>query len=226
MKLPRRSPATNMAIALLLASGMSLFLYGVIVQRMGALVFTYLPSNLLLAWIPVLLALWLGKLLRTHLWSSWSALAVTGLWLVFLPNSFYVITDLIHLEGVYPDDLVASAVVFFAFTLTGLLLGYTSVYLVHGWLRARVGARYAFVLIAGVFLLCSLAIYIGRDLRWNSWDVLAHPTGLLFELSDRLIHPSEYGKIATVAGGFFVLLLSMYETLLRAARAVAKAPLL
>ncbi|CAN5380279.1 hypothetical protein BH09PAT4_BH09PAT4_07640 [soil metagenome] len=226
MTLPRRGPATNMAIALLLASGVSLFLYVVLVQRMGELVFTYLPSNLLLAWIPVLLALWLGKLLRTHLWSSWPALAVTGLWLIFLPNSFYVITDLIHLGGVYSDDLVASAIVFFSFTLTGLLLGYTSVYLVHGWLRARTSARRALALIAGVFLLCSIAIYIGRDLRWNSWDMLFQPSGLLFDLSDRLLHPSEYGKIATVAGGFFVLLLSMYETLLRAARAVAKAPLL
>lgn len=215
-----------MAQALLLTSGVSLLLYAVLVHRMGQFTFTYLPENLLLAWIPVGLALWLGNLLRTHLWSSWPALLVTGLWLLFLPNSFYVITDLIHLQTVYPEDLVASAVVFFAFALTGMLLGYTSVFMIHSWLRARWSARAAFLTIAGVLLVCSLAIYVGRDLRWNSWDMLANPAGLLFDLSDRLIHPSEYDKIAGVAGGFFALLLSLYYAMLRVARAVAKSPLL
>jgi uncharacterized membrane protein len=71
-----------------------------------------------------------------------------------------------------------------------------------------------------------VAIYIGRDLRWNSWDVLVSPAGLLFDLSDRLIHPTEYHVIFAVAGGFFVLLFGLYVSLLRAIRAVAKAPLL
>jgi uncharacterized membrane protein len=80
--------------------------------------------------------------------------------------------------------------------------------------------------VAVVLLVCSLAIYIGRDLRWNSWDVMLSPAGLLFDLSARLIHPSEYRTVFAVAGGFFILLFGVYAALLRAIRAAAKSPLL
>jgi uncharacterized membrane protein len=224
MKLLRRGPAADIAFTLLLASAVSLVLYALTVHRMGQLVFTYLPANLVLAWIPIFLAVWLSRLLRNQLWSSWPALFVTTLWLIFLPNSFYVITDLIHLEGVYRGDLVAASVTFFSFALTGLLLGYSSMLVVHTRLRERMAGRPALGYMAGVLLACSLAIYIGRDLRWNSWDVMVSPAGLLFDLSDRLIHPSEYHTIFAVAGGFFILLFGLYFALLRALRVAAKAP--
>lgn len=224
MKTLRHGPGFEITLALAVASGVSFVLYGLIVHRAGQAVYTYLPSNLVLAWIPLGLAVWLSKLLRTSLWSSWPALIVSTLWLMFLPNSFYMITDLVHLGGIYAGDLVVSSVVFFAFALTGLLLGYMSLYLVHLRLRERLQARYAFGLVIATLLICSLAIYIGRDLRWNSWDVLVSPSGLLFDLSYRLLHPSEYGTIFAVAGGFFVLLVGLYVSLLRLIRALSKVP--
>ena len=226
MKLLRRGPAADIAYALLLASAVSMLLYVLTIQRMDQVLFTYLPTNLVLAWIPLALAIWLGRILRDQLWSSWRALFVTSLWLIFLPNSFYVITDLIHLKEVYSGDLVATSVAFFAFALTGLLLGYTSVYLVHQRLRERMSGLAALGYVAVVLLVCSLAIYIGRDLRWNSWDVMLSPAGLLFDLSARLIHPSEYRTVFAVAGGFFILLFGVYTALLRGIRAAAKSPLL
>jgi uncharacterized membrane protein len=226
MKLLRRGPAADIAFTLLLASAVSLLLYALTIHRMGQYVFTYLPANLALAWIPIGLAVWLSRVLRDKLWSSWRALSITTLWLIFLPNSFYVITDLIHLENVYRGDLVATSVTFFAFAFTGLLLGYASLFVIHERLRERMAAKAALSYVAGVVFVCSLAIYVGRDLRWNSWDVLVSPAGLLFDLSDRLIHPSEYHTIFAVAGGFFILLFGMYVALLRAIRAVAKSPLL
>jgi len=226
MKLLRRGPTADIVYALLLATAVSALLYALTIHRMGEYTFTYLPTNLVLAWVPVALAVWLGHILRSQLWSSWPALFVTTLWLIFLPNSFYVITDLIHLDGVYKGDLVATSVTFFSFALTGLLLGYTSMYLVHTYLQKRIANRLALGYMGGVLLVCSLAIYIGRDLRWNSWDVMLSPAGLLFDLSDRLIHPSEYHTVFAVAGGFFILLFGMYVALLRAIRAAAKSPLL
>lgn len=214
----------DIAFALVLATAVSFVLYALTVHRAGQLVYTYLPSNLVLAWIPLGLAVWLSVLLRTHLWSSWPTLTVTTLWLIFLPNSFYMITDLIHLGQVYAGELVPSSTVFFAFALTGLLLGYLSVYLVHLRLRERMKAPKAYGLVILTFLLCSLAVYIGRDLRWNSWDALVSPGGLLFDLSYRLLHPQEYHTIFAVAGGFFVLLGGFYFALLRLTRVLAKAP--
>ena len=71
-----------------------------------------------------------------------------------------------------------------------------------------------------VLLLASCAIYVGRDLRWNSWDVLTNPAGLLFDVSDRLLVPSGYGAIAVTVLSFFALLGSMYALAWGAARLV------
>lgn len=224
MKTLRHGPGFDITLALALASMVSFVLYGLVVHRAGQAVFTYLPSNLILAWIPLGLAVWLSTLLRKNLWSSWPTLVVTALWLMFLPNSFYMITDLVHLSGIYAEDLVVTTAVFFAFALTGLLLGYMSLYLVHLRLRERLQAHFAFGFVLLTLLMCSLAIYIGRDLRWNSWDVLVSPSGLLFDLTYRLFHPSEYGTILVVAGGFFVLLVGLYVSLLRLVRALRHVP--
>lgn len=224
MKLRHGEPKVELLKALMLASLVSFVLYGLAVQRMGWPLFTYLPNNLVLAWAPLLVAILLSKLLRTRLWSDWVPLAVTAVWVVFLPNSFYMITDLIHLDGLYSGDLVSASVVFFAFAMTGLLLGFASVLIVHQRLIERMEYKKTWLLIGLTFLLCSLAIYIGRDLRWNSWDVLLSPSGLLFDISERFMHPSEYGNIFAVAGSFFVLLMGMYVVMLKTLRALAKAP--
>lgn len=60
-------------------------------------------------------------------------------------------------------------------------------------------------------LICSFAIYVGRDLRWNSWDILTNPGGLLFDVSDRLLHPAAYPQMLVTVIAFFALLASMYS---------------
>jgi len=215
MKLPRRSPGIELTVILLFASVVSLILYAAAVQRAGQLIFTYLPWNLVLAWIPFGLAVLLMRLLKTQPWSNWTTLIVTLLWLVFLPNSFYMVTDFIHLSAAFPEDLVTDTVLFSSFVFTGLLVGYSSLYLVHRALRRRLSAWWSVGVVAAVLAACSLAIYIGRDLRWNSWDVLTNPAGLLFDVSDRLVHPSEYGAILSMGLSFFVFLLGMYVVMWR-----------
>ncbi len=64
--------------------------------------------------------------------------------------------------------------------------------------------------IAFIFLICSFAIYIGRDLRWNTWDVLLKPGGLLFDVSDRLLHPSVYPEMLTTTVTFFIFITGFY----------------
>jgi uncharacterized membrane protein len=183
--------------------------------------FAYIIWNLGLAWIPLVLALWIERLLRVKLWSSWLVLAATLLWLAFLPNSFYVISDFVHLTEVPRADIVFDVLMFGSFGLNGLILGYLSLFMVHGELRKRVSARTSGLLIAAVLLLSSFAIYIGRDLRWNTWDVVLNPASLLFDVSDRLINASAYPSMASTTLGFFALLGSTYVVVwyaLRAAR--------
>lgn len=213
MKVPRRGTGAELTLTLVFATIVSLGLYAYAIHRAGGVVFSYLPFNLLLAWLPFLLAGWLVAVLRTHSWYGWPALILSTLWLIFLPNSFYMITDLIHLQLVSSSQVVVDAVLFISFAFSGLLLGFMSLYLVHQQLEKRLSRDQALAAVGLVLMACSVAIYIGRDLRWNSWDLLTSPAGLLFDVSDRLAHPSEYGAILSVACSFFVLLGGMYFTI-------------
>lgn len=171
---------------------------------------SYLLWNLALAWLPMLFAFWLTTILRRKLWSSWEALAASVLWLLFLPNSFYMISDFIHIQDVRQVDVLYAAVMFTSFIFTGVLLGLSGLYLVHVQLKRRFTSRVTAAWIGLTLLISSFAIYVGRDLRWNSWDVLINPGGLLFDISDRLQHPSAYPQMFVTVISFFVLLVSMY----------------
>jgi len=218
----RRSARLNFALALLLATLASLLLYAYGAWRNHSLAFNYLPWNLFLAWLPLLFALRLSYTLPYKLWSSWEALALSLLWLVFLPNSFYLVSDFIHLQDVQRVDVLFDAAMFTSFIYTGVLLGFTSLYLVHRQLRARLSMLASAGWVALVLLLCSCAIYIGRDLRWNSWDVITNPPGLLFDVSDRILHPRAYPQMFTTIFSFFVLLGSMYTLAWNGAKAIRK----
>jgi uncharacterized membrane protein len=176
----------------------------------GKVSFSYLPWNLFLAWIPLGLMAMLVRSLRIRSWSSWPMLLLSLAWLLFLPNSFYLVSDYIHLQDIVYGNILYDAILFTMFVFTGLLLGFSSVYMFHVELLKRLSPRASATTVGLVFLACSVAIYIGRDLRWNSWDVFSSPAGLLFDVSDRLVRTSNYHDVVGTVAAFFALLGGMY----------------
>jgi len=148
--------------------------------------------------------------LRHQPWSSWQGIFLSMLWLGFLPNSFYMVSDFIHLHDVARVDYVFDAVMFTLFILNGLLLGYLSLLMVHVALRTRLRASATVWMLGGILLLCSFAIYLGRDLRYNTWDVLVNPAGILFDVSDNIVDPTAHPQAFTTTLTFFVFLTSVY----------------
>jgi uncharacterized membrane protein len=213
-----RSPRTQFIVALGISSLVSVGLFAYGAWRNGSLEYDYLLWNLALAWLPLLFAVRLIAILRRKLWSSWEALAISVLWLVFLPNSFYMISDFIHLQQVQRVDVLYDAIMFTSFIYAGVTLGFSSLYLVHLQLKRRFNSWAAAGWIGLTLVICSAAIYVGRDLRWNSWDVVTNPGGLLFDISDRLLHPEAYPQMLVTVISFFILLSSMYGLLWRGAR--------
>ncbi len=200
-----------------ISSLVSLGLYGYGALRNHSLEFSYLPWNLILAWLPLLLSIRLVSVLKNKRWSSWETMIVSVLWIVFLPNSFYMISDFIHLQEIRRPDLLYDVLMFTAFIFTGVVLGLSSLYLIHLEFIKRFANQTVLATIVTILVLCSGAIYIGRDLRWNSWDIVANPTGLLFDVSDRLTHLSSYPQMLVTIISFTVLLGTMYGLLWRGA---------
>lgn len=182
----------------------------------------YLIWNLFLAWLPLLFVRWLQSVIKRYGWTSWLGILLTFLWVTFLPNSFYMVSDFIHLQDYQRANIVFDAVMFSLFVLSGLLLGYTSLYLVHLELSKRLKKFKAWCWVVLILALCSFAIYLGRDLRMNSWDVLTNPAGILFDVSDPIINPRAHGLAFTTTLTFFTFLFSLYIVVWQLVRAIAK----
>ena len=176
----------------------------------GSSAYLFIPGNLALAWLGLFFGWLLVQQLKITRWASWQNIALSFLWLFFLPNTWYVLTDFIH---VYPTGDISELydiVMVGTLVISGFILGFTSLFLIHKELLKRFGNRRAGQLVAGIILLASFAIYLGRDLRWNSWDVVANPSGIILNVSDRLIDPLGHLRAFNVTGLFFVLLSVMY----------------
>lgn len=208
----------GLALGLLSLASLGLFAAGALANHSSA--FSYLIWNLFLAWVPLGLSLWLNKVLQRKLWSSWEGLLASVLWIGFLPNSFYMVTDFIHIQEAPRVDLLYDVVMFSSFIFTGLLLGFISLYIIHHALLQRLSRRLAHLVVAGILFVCSFAIYLGRDLRWNTWDILVNPGGILIDVSERFLHPLTYSPAYTTTIIFFVLLSTVYIVGWQLARAM------
>src|SRR5438105_4615363 len=62
----------------------------------GTTHYLFVPGNLALAWVALAISWLLIEQLKTHAWSNWRNLVLTILWLFFLPNCWYVLSDYVH----------------------------------------------------------------------------------------------------------------------------------
>jgi uncharacterized membrane protein len=147
--------------------------------------FRFLLWNLTLAWIPLLVALGVYDSYRRGVRISLLSPAVV-VWLLFLPNAPYIVTDFVHLTPSSPTPLWFDAVVISSFAWTGLLLGFASLYLLHAVARHRFGARVGWGAVLASLALTSVGVYLGRFLQWNSWDLLLRPGQRLAEITPGL----------------------------------------
>lgn len=206
--------ARRKAVAALgFASLSSVALYLASVVANNSWEYSWLIWNLALAWIPFGLAGAIVQVLRKKRWSSWQAIVLTVAWLLFLPNSFYIITDYIHLFGEQRPEFMLDLAMFSSFAVNGVILGYASLYLLHQQVRQRINNHLGLWLVGAALLVSSYGIYMGRFLRWNSWDVLVNAPMVLVDVSNSIIYASSYDHILSTVFGFFVLLISTYIAL-------------
>lgn len=220
---PSLSGFERIVLALVVSTLVSIGLYSIGVIRNHSFDFWYLAFNLLLALIPLLLAVWLQYRLRKQAWKRWLPLVVTFLWVLFLPNSFYIVTDFIHLTETPRVDIVQDVVMLIQFSFTGLAFGFISLFILHREFMRRVSARWAPALVAAILLLCSFAIYLGRDLRWNSWDIIVQPLPLIADLLRHLLDPFAYPQAFIITCSFFAMLCTMYALIWQVGKSLLSA---
>ncbi len=137
--------------------------------------FVMLIWNLTLAWFPLGVVLVLLDLRRARLAGQWVMAGALAVWLAFLPNAPYIITDLFHIKNIQESLLWFDTLTIFIFAMTGLLIGLYSTLLVHRIIDPMAGRPGAWLLMLACQLLSGFGIYLGRFGRWNSWELMTHP---------------------------------------------------
>lgn len=185
----------------------------------GSLMYAFLLWNLFLAAIPLVIA---HVALRFNL-SGNRLLAITVLWLAFLPNAPYLITDLYHLDHLkaVAPQLWYDPLMTFVAAYSGLKMGFISVHMMEQQWRKTlwqqwfsksstvVRWRVRRLLLVLLFTAVGFGMYAGRVLRWNSWDIVQRPFHLLEDVSVRIVFPQAHLSTwaFTLLYGFVLLVL-------------------
>jgi uncharacterized membrane protein len=180
-----RSPMLALTFASLTA--VALVIARMIVTR--NIHYAFLIWNLFLAWLPMMFALLACDKFRSGEFRNWRFGALAGAWLLFFPNAPYIFTDVIHLlYGQYRHFWVDLTLILTC-AFTGLVLGFVSLYLMQSVVRQRFGQIASWLFIAAVAGLSGFGIYLGRFLRFNSWDIVAKPLKLYHGISNWAANP-------------------------------------
>jgi len=193
-----------------LLSALCVAFYIVRVVVTGTWHFIFVPENLALAWLALAISWFLAKQLKVRAWSSWQNIGLSLLWLFFLPNTWYVLTDFVHVVPTGEISQLYDIVMMCSLVIAGFSLGFASLYMIHCEFLKRRSAAWSSWAVAAILLLSSFAIFIGRDLRWSTWDVVTNPTSVILNVSDQVVDPFGHPRGINVTGLFFVLLGTLY----------------
>jgi len=167
--------------------------------------FLFLNWNLFLAFIPWVLSS-LAVIKPSIQKRKAAILFLLGIWLLFFPNAPYILTDLFHLKTHASMPIWFDLVLILSFAWTGLLFGFLSLWDIERILSKSIRPHAVRCISGSLLFLASFGIYLGRYLRWNSWDILTEPLRLLYDVGDRIINPFAHPRAwgVTLLMGLFL----------------------
>ncbi len=185
--------------------GLALLLIRII--KTDSVYYLFLVWNLFLACVPYAITLLLsfGKVNRFIFWSGFI------IWLAFLPNSPYILTDLQHIRLSTLQSVWFDVLLILSFAINGLIMGFASLWIMQKLLCERFSKKTTQIITYLILLLCGFGIYLGRVLRWNSWDILQNPIGILSDILKRVLFPMQHINTWAFTIGFGGFLIITYR---------------
>lgn len=113
-------------------------------------------------------------------------------WLAFFPNAPYVLTDIIHLGREGSAPVWYDLILLLSYGFAGLLYGFVSLQMIENSLNSGLHKKRAWLLSVFMIYLSCFGIYLGRFLRWNSWDLVTNLEDVLSDIFQRVINPFAY----------------------------------
>ncbi len=196
---------------LLLSYAFALSLFVTRIYLTKSLFFSFLIWNLFLATVPYMFSQYLVNVPQLQKRRTFFY-CILASWLLFLPNSPYIITDLIHLHNGRSTILWLDLFLVFVFALNGLLVGLLSLLDIYSIICDRWNDKIANTFLFISCFLSGYGIYLGRFLRFNSWDVFTKPNIILVQFWESIFYMKTW-LVTFAFGGFLWIIVSILLTI-------------
>ncbi len=163
--------------------------------------FVYILWNIFLAIIPFVISSFLLFYYKEKKLNSVLLIVGMFLWLIFIPNAPYIITDFVHLGEIRMIPILFDILLIFSSATLGLILGVNSLFHIEQIFDLKYSKTKTTIIMMGIILLISFGVYLGRFLRFNSWDIFVNHTSLIKNVWNIFSDP------ASSTGVFFYTLL-------------------
>ena len=199
IKIPR-------SLILLVALSVTLSILRVVIW--GKLSFLYLLWNILLAIAPFIISSLLLSYVKIGKVNKIIFIVGILIWLLFIPNAPYIVTDFLHLGEIRAVPVLFDIFLLFASAMTGLFFGFYSFFHIEEIIKRKYSTQVTYAIMSLIMILISFGMYLGRFLRFNSWDIFANHIYLLqnvWKISNR---PEVYFYTLL----FFIFIFLSYES--------------
>jgi len=204
----------SLFLILALSSGLSVAMLAARLWYSGSGIYAFLVWNLFLAWVPLFSAVGLWWVTRLRGWGAVPlGLPLFLCWLAFFPNAPYIVTDFLHLTERSSAPLWYDLLMLFSFAWNGLVVGFTSLWIVQAVIAQRWGNGPSWLIVAGTLAVSGFGVYLGRFLRWNSWDILTNPYLLANDILHHIANPLAHPRTVVMTTLFSSFLILAYLTI-------------
>jgi uncharacterized membrane protein len=167
------------------------------IQLTDSIFYGFMLWNLFLAFIPF----FLSKQIHSKL-SLWILFPI---WLLFLPNAPYILTDIFHLKQGTEMPMWYDLLLILTFSFTGIVYFFASLKILYQKITKYYTKTVANTVIYLSIILSSFGIYLGRYLRWNSWEIIHKSNQMLSDIFTRICNPLEHPKTWGITIGYSIL---------------------
>ncbi len=180
------------------------------VMLFGSTAHLYLLWNIFLAFLPFLISSVLVWHID-HKKVSLIGICITGIfWFLLFPNAPYLVTDLVHLGESFVVPIWYDSLLLFSCSVVGMTLASHSLFHIEHLLKERYSRHHVRSMLAFLLLFSSFGIYIGRFLRFNSWDVFTDNVNFFKNIWRVLSGSSHFPEAYEFTALFFIFLWVFY----------------
>ncbi|UAB75831.1 DUF1361 domain-containing protein [Mesoflavibacter sp. SCSIO 43206] len=189
--------------------GLSVFSLFILMIRMkltGSYYYLFLVWNLFLAFIPFAISTYLSFQQKLN---NITIIIISMVWLLFLPNAPYIVTDLFHLQYSHPNRIWLDVLTISAFAVTGMYFFYQSLLTMETIFKKKFGKTTSTYITPLLIVLVAFGVYLGRYLRFNSWEIISQPLSIFESITSIIFNPKTHYN-ALLFTALFALFLAVF----------------